>query len=236
MIQQEDKKIIQIKNAMKYAFPHTIPVMTGFLVLGMAYGVLMQANGYGTLWAVLMSGIAFCGSMQFVAVSLLTSPFQPVEAFLLSLMVNARHLFYGISMLDRFKGLGKVRLFLIYTLCDETFSISSSVQAPDGIDRRYFYFSISLLNYIYWVFATFLGGILGSFITMNTKGLDFVLTALFVVLFMEQMKTKENHTPGIIGILCSIVSLIIFGPNGMVIPAMIFILFTLLVRRKALCT
>lgn len=221
---------------MKYAFPHTIPVMTGFLVLGMAYGVLMQANGYSTLWAVLMSGIAFCGSMQFVAVSLLTSPFQPVEAFLLSLMVNARHLFYGISMLDRFKGLGKVRLFLIYTLCDETFSISSSVQAPDGIDRRYFYFSISLLNYIYWVFATFLGGILGSFITMNTKGLDFVLTALFVVLFMEQMKTKENHTPGIIGILCSIVSLIIFGPNGMVIPAMIFILFTLLVRRKALCT
>ncbi|MEM1485853.1 AzlC family ABC transporter permease [Oscillospiraceae bacterium PP1C4] len=228
-------KTWQIIHAMKCAFPHTIPVMTGFLVLGMAYGVLMQANGYSTLWAVLMSGIAFCGSMQFVAVTLLTSAFQPVHAFLLSLMVNARHLFYGISMLDRYKGLGKIRGFLIYTLCDETFSISSSVQVPDGIQKKYFYFFISFFNYLYWVFATFLGGIVGSFVVIRTKGLDFVLTALFVILFVEQMNTPENRPSGIIGVGCSIVSLIIFGPNRIVIPAMILIVSTLLFRRKKLC-
>ncbi len=223
-------------SAMKCAFPHTIPVMTGFLVLGMAYGVLMQANGYSTLWAVLMSAVAYCGSMQFVAVTLLTSAFQPFQAFLLSLMVNARHLFYGISMLDRFKGLGKIRGFLIYTLCDETFSISSSVQVPDGVEKKYFYFFISFFNYLYWVFATFLGGVVGSLMVIRTKGLDFALTALFVVLFMEQMSKPENRASGIIGVGCSIVSLLIFGANKLVIPSMILIVSTLLIRRKKLCS
>lgn len=186
--------------ALKAAFPHTIPVLTGFLVLGMAYGVLMQTKGYGTLWAVLMSAIAFCGSMQFAAITLLTTVFDPISAFLLSLMVNARHLFYGISMLEKYKGLGKVRAFLIYTLCDETFSISSSIEPPENVSRKYFYLSISFLNYIYWVAGTFLGGVLGGLISFNTDGLDFVLTALFVVLFMEQMQSRGNRASGIIGL------------------------------------
>ncbi len=219
-------------QTMKVTFPRTIPVFTGFMVLGIAYGILMQTKGYGVIWSVAMSAIAFCGSMQFVAITLLTVAFNPLQAFLLSLMVNARHVFYGISMLDKYKGLGKVRGFLIYTLCDETFSISSSIQPPEGIHRKFFYLSISLLNYSYWVFGTLIGGLVGGFITFNTLGLDFVLTALFVVLFLEQMKVKQNRIYGFIGLLCTLVALLIFGADQMVIPAMLFILFALMIRRK----
>lgn len=223
------------KNALKAAFPHTIPVLTGFLVLGMAYGILMESKGFNVFWAALMSAMAFCGSMQFAAVTLLTTVFNPIQAFLLSLMVNARHLFYGLSLLDKYKGLGKVRFFLIYTLCDETFSIVSSVTPPKGIERKKFYFFISLLDYLYWIAGTILGNLLGSFITINTEGLDFVLTALFVVLFMEQMKTKENRASGIIGVLGSLIGLCAFGAENMVIPSMAIIFFILLLRRKKLC-
>lgn len=224
-----------MKKALKEAFPHTIPILTGFLFLGMAYGVLMKTKGYGPFWSVLMSAVAFCGSMQFVAITLLTTVFQPVQAFLLSIMVNARHIFYGISMLSKYRGLGKIRYFLVYVLCDETFSITYGVEPPEGVERRYFYFAISLLNYLYWVFGTFIGGIAGNFITFNTEGLDFVLTALFVVLFLEQWKKKENRVMGIVGIVCSILSLLLFGAEQMVIPAMILIVLCLSGGRKKLC-
>ncbi len=226
----------KFRPALRRAFPHTIPVLTGFLAIGITYGVLMQTKGYGLIWSVLMSAIAFCGSMQFVAITLLTSAFDPVQAFLLSIMVNARHLFYGISMLDKYKGLGKIRGFLIYTLCDETFSLSSSIEPPEGIDRKYFYFSISLLDYLYWILGTFLGGLLGNFISFNTQGIDFVLTALFVVLFVDQIKLRENRISGAIGLACTLLSLIIFGTDNLVIPAMAFILVSLLAGRKKLCT
>jgi len=170
--------------ALRAAFPATIPVMTGFLCLGTAYGLLMQSKGYGPGWSVLMSAIAFGGSMQFVAVTLLTTAFDPVQAFLLSVMVNARHMFYGLSLLDKYKGLGKVRAFLIYVLCDETFSLVSTLEPPEGVARRDFYFWLSLLDYLYWITGTALGGLLGSFLTFDTTGLDFALTALFVVLFI----------------------------------------------------
>ena len=136
---------------------------------------------YGTGWSVLMSAVAFCGSMQFVAITLLTVAFDPLQAFLLSIMVNARHLFYGLSMLSKYQGAGKIRLFLIYTLCDETFSISYGVTPPADVQPRYFYLGISLMNYLYWVFGTLLGGTISSFLHVDTTGLDFVLTALFVV-------------------------------------------------------
>lgn len=223
------------KAALTAAFPHTIPVLTGFLVLGMAYGMLMQTKGYGAVWSVLMSAIAFCGSMQFVAITLLTVAFDPVQAFLLSLMVNARHLFYGISMLEKYKGLGAVRAVLIYTLCDETFSISSGVAPPPGISRKYFYLSISLLDYLYWVFGTFLGSVAGKLLTFDTTGLDFVLTALFVVLFIEQVKKRENRLPGLIGLTGTAVCLAVFGAERFVIPAMLLILAMLLLGRNKLC-
>lgn len=231
----EKTKRKSFQKAFISAFPHTVPVLTGFLMLGIAYGVLMQTKGYGTLWAVLMSAIAYCGSMQFVAITLLTVAFNPFQAFMLSLMVNARQLFYGISMLDKYKGLGKAKGFLIYTLCDETFSISSSITLPDGVNRKYFYLSISLLNYSYWVLGTALGGIVGNFITFNTNGLDFVLTALFVVLFLEQMKKKENRISGFIGLAGTIIGLSLFGANNLVIPSMLIILAILLAGRKKIC-
>lgn len=219
-------------RALRAAFPHTIPVLTGFMGLGIAYGVLMQAKGYGVLWSVAMSAIAFGGSIQYVAITLLTTAFDPVQAFLLSLMVNARHLFYGLSMLEKYKGVGKIKGMLIFMLCDETFSISCAVEPPPGVERNDFYFWISLLDYSYWVLATFIGGVLGNFIRFNTKGLDFVLTALFVVLFLEQWKVKENRVAGMIGVVCAVISLALFGSGNLVIPAMTLILITLLCGGK----
>lgn len=223
----------EIKAAFLTAFPDTIPVLTGFIGLGMAYGILMETKGYGPIWSLLMSAIAFCGSMQFVAITLLTIAFNPIQAFLLSIMVNARHLFYGISMLNKYKGLGKIRFFLIYTLCDETFSLVSSLEPPANINRKYYYFAISLLDYLYWIIGSFLGGIVGGLISFNTKGLDFVLTALFVVLFLEQWKTKNNRTPAIIGLVATVISRLIFGASNLVIPAMILILLILIGGRKS---
>ncbi|WP_099204643.1 AzlC family ABC transporter permease [Scatolibacter rhodanostii] len=222
----------EIKKAVLMAFPHTIPVLTGYLILGMAYGILMQTKGYGAFWSVLMSLVAYGGSMQFAAIALLTSVFNPLQAFLLSLMVNARHLFYGISMLDKYKGLGKARAILIFMLSDETFSISSSVAPPQEVNRKYFFLTISVLDYLYWAVGTFLGSVIGGFITFNTAGLDFVLTALFVVLFLEQTKQKENQTAGVIGLLAAIVGRLMFGAENMVIPSMVIILLVLLLGRK----
>ena len=224
------------KSALRAAFPVTIPVLTGFTCLGLAYGVLMETKGYGPLWSTLMSAIAFGGSMQFVAITLLTTVFDPVQAFLLSVMVNARHIFYGLSFLDKYKGLGKIRAYLIYTLCDESFSLISTVEPPEHAEKKDFYFWISFLNYSYWVVATALGGLLGKFITFDTTGLDFALTALFVVLFMEQWKKKENRFAGVVGIACAAASLAIFGADRMVIAAMALILLVLLGGRKRVCT
>ena len=222
-------------KALSAAFPHTLPVLAGFLVLGIAYGMLMLEKGYGPQWSVLMSAVAFCGSMQFVAITLLTTAFQPVEALILSLLVNARHLFYGLSMLDKYKGFGKIKGFLIYTLCDETFSIVSSAAPPEGVEPKYFYLSISLLDYLYWVGGTLIGGLIGSWMPFDMKGLDFALTALFVVLFLEQMKKKSNWILGMIGIACALISRFVFGAANMVLPALAIILITLLAGRKKLC-
>lgn len=221
-------------GALRAAFPATIPVMTGFLCLGVAYGVLMQTKGYGPLWSVLMSAIAFGGSMQFVAITLLTTAFDPLQAFLLSVMVNARHIFYGLSLLGKYKGLGKVRPFLIYVLCDETFSLVSTLEPPEGVERREFYFWISLLDYSYWIAGTALGGLVGNLITFDTTGLDFALTALFVVLFLEQWKKRANRPAGVLGIVCAAVTLAAFGADNLVIPAMALILVLLLVLRPRL--
>lgn len=226
----------RLGSVLRAAFPHTIPVLTGFLFLGVAYGVLMNTKGYGPLWATLMSAVAFCGSMQFVAISLLTTVFNPVQALLLSFLVNARHLFYGIAMLEKYRGLGKARIPLIYVLCDETFSLVSTVEPPQGVDKKRFYLSVSLLDYAYWVLGTALGGLLGDFIPFDTAGLDFALTALFVVLFLEQWKKKENRAAGLIGICATAACLLAFGPDNLVIPAMLVIVAILLMGRKKLCT
>ena len=223
-----------LRRTLAAAFPHTVPVLTGYLVLGMAYGVLMQAKGYGAIWAFLMSAVAFCGSMQFVAITLLTSAFDPVGAFLMSLMVNARHLFYGVSMLGKYRGMGWAKVPLVYTLSDETFSIVSSVEPPEGRRARDFYLAVSVLDYIYWVGGSVLGALAGKFIRLDTTGLDFALTGLFVVLFIEQVKNPENRRSGVIGMACTVAALAVFGADKLVIPAMILVLVVLLLGRKKL--
>lgn len=217
------------------AFPSTLPVFTGFLILGLAYGVLMHSKGYNALWSLLFSIISFSGSMQFVAITFLTSIFAPLQALIMSLMIGARHLFYALSMLDKYKGTGKLKAFLIYYMCDETFAINASDQVPEGMEDKDFYFTVSFLNMFYWVSASFLGGVLGNFITINTAGLDFALTALFVVLFIEQLKSTKQSVCGLIGIVATGISLALFGANNMVIPVMVLIFLTLLGGKKYLC-
>ncbi len=228
-------KQYKVQGALRAAFPHTLPVLTGFACLGMAYGVLMAGKGYGPLYSTMMSAVAFCGSMQYVAITLLSVAFDPLQAFLLSLMVNARHLFYGLSLLPKYQGTGRLRGALIYLLCDETFSITCTVKPPPGVEPTYFYAAISFLDYFYWVAATLVGGVLGSLIRFETGGLDFVLTALFVVLFLDQWQHKGNRLSALIGVGCSLACLLVFGPGSFMIPAMVCIVASLLGGRKALC-
>ena len=222
------------KGSVAAAFPHTVPVLTGFLVLGIAYGMLMQSKGYGAPWALLMSGVAYCGSMQFAAISLLTSAFDPLGAFVMSLLVNARHLFYGVSLLEKYRGIGSAKPVLIYLLCDETFSIISSVEPPEGVRPGNFYLAISVLDYLYWVGGTLLGSLAGQFIRFDTTGLDFALTGLFVVLFIEQVSNPKNRASGVVGLGCSVAALAVFGADRLGIPAMILVLAALLIGRKKL--
>lgn len=225
----------EIRKAFRAAFPHTVPVLTGFACLGMTYGVLMSGKGYGPLWATLMSAIAFGGSMQYVAITLLTIPFDPLGAFLMSLLVNARHLFYGLSLLKKYKGMGAMRNALIYGLCDETFSVVYAAIPPEGVNPRNFYLAITLLHYTYWVTATLLGGVLGSLISVNTGGLDFVLTALFTVLFLEQWQHKGNRLSAVIGVAVTVVCLLAFGAASFIIPSMLLILASLIAGRRVIC-
>ena len=223
-----------ITRAVRAAFPHTVPILTGYLVLGAAYGLLMQTTGFGAPWVLLMSAVAYCGSMQFVAITLLAGAYDPLQALLMSLMVNARHLFYGVSMLGKYRGIGAVKPLLIYTMSDETFSVVSSVQPPAAVPPSDFYLGVSLRGYFYWFGGALLGYVAGQFITFDTTGLDFALTGLFAVLFIEQLKNPQNRASGVIGLVCTTAALAVFGPDSLVIPAMLLVLAVLLVGRKKL--
>ena len=202
---------------------------------GMAYGLLMANAGYGVFWALLLSLLCYAGSMEFVAVSLLTAGFDPVQALLMALMINARHAFYGLSMLEKYRGTGWARPFLIFSLTDETFSLVSTLEPPDGVTRRDFYFWISLLDYLYWQMGSVLGALIGGLLPFDTTGLDFALTALFIVLFLEQWRKRENRPAALIGLGCTAVSLAVVGADRLVIPAMVLILAVLLGGRNKLC-
>ena len=221
-------------KALKAAFPYTIPILMGFLFLGLAYGFYMNSKGFSFWWPLLMSATIFAGSMEFVTVSLLCGTFNPVYAFLLALMVNARHLFYGISMLEHFKGAGRKKWYLIFGMCDESFSILCSTKSPKGVDKGWFMVFVTLLNQCYWVAGATLGGILGSFIPFNTQGIDFVMTALFAAIFIDQWKSQKNHLPALVGLAVPAVCLIIFGPDQFILPSMALILTVLSLLKKPL--
>jgi 4-azaleucine resistance transporter AzlC len=224
----------QIWRAFRSAFPYTVPILAGFIFLGIAYGIFMNSLGFGAFYPILMSLLIFAGSMEFVAANLLLVAFNPINALFLTLMVNARHLFYGISMLDKYRGTGMKKSYLIFGLCDESFSINCTVDIPNNVDKGWFMFFVTLLNHSYWVVGSAIGGIFGSFVKFNTEGLEFVMTALFVVIFIEQWMKEKKHHSALVGLGLSTVSLIIFGGNHFIIPAMFAILGVLTLLRKPL--
>lgn len=222
------------RKAFKSAFPYTIPIMTGFLFLGLAYGIYMNVSGFSFVYPMIMSFLIFGGSLEFVAVEMLLSPFAPVQVFVMTLLIQARHIFYGISMLDKFKGMGWKKFYLIFGMCDETFSINYTAKIPKDVDKGWFMFFVTVLNHFYWVFGATLGGLVGSLINFDTNGISFVMTAMFVVIFLEQWLKEKNHTSSIIGIGTSVVCLVIFGADSFMIPTMIGILALLSLLKNKL--
>ena len=223
------------KAAFRAAFPLTLPICVGFLFLGMSYGFLMKSSGFATIWTAAMSLFIFAGSMEFIAMNLLIASFNPIYSFLLTLMVNARHLFYGISMLERYRGMGWKKPYLVFGLCDETFSINCTAKVPQDVDRGTFYLIVTMLNQCYWVTGAITGSLLGNILTFNTEGLDFVMTALFTVMLVNQWEEKEDHRPAIAGIAASLLCLLVFGSDIFLIPTMaaIVLIFALMAKREA---
>ncbi len=208
------------RELLKYSFLATLPVMAGYIVLGFGFGILLNNKGYSFLWAVLMSATIYAGSMQYVAVDLLSGGASLLSTALVTLLVNARHIFYGVSMIENYKDTGAAKPYLIFSLTDETYSLVCSPQLPEGIDRKKYYLAVSFLNQCYWVFGSFLGGLLGSAISFNTTGIDFAMTALFVVVFVEQWEKTNQHIPALLGLAASVVCLLIFGSANFLIPTM----------------
>ena len=228
------RKSQTILPALRAAFPKTIPIFAGFWFLGLTYGIYMHTAGFSFWYPMLMSLTIFAGSVEFVAVNLLLGAFNPVQAFVMALMINARHLFYGISMLDRYNGTGWKKFYLIFGMCDESFSINYTAEIPPDVDRGWFMFFVTLLNHLYWFTGATLGGIFGSLIQFNTEGLEFVVTAMFVVIFLEQWLKEQRHTSSLLGLALSLLCLLAFGAERFITPAMLAILGVLTLLRAPL--
>ena len=224
----------KIKAAFFAAFPNTIPIFAGFLFLGIAYGIYMNQSGFKFYYPMFMSFIIFAGSVEFATVSWLLGSFNPVNIFFLTLMINARHLFYGLSMLEKYNIPGWKKLYLIYGMCDESFSINATVDVPKNIDKGLFMFFVTMLNQIYWVAGATIGGIFGSFIPFDTNGIEFVMTALFVVIFLENWLKEKDHSASVIGLFISFICLTVFKGTNFIIPSMIIILSVLTLLRGRL--
>lgn len=221
--------MIQQKNTLSKAFYKTVPVMAGYIVLGTGFGILLRNAGYGMLWALSMSLFIYAGSMQYVGVGLLTGGASVITTAITTIMVNGRHLFYSISMIDKYKNAGKYKPYMIFALTDETYSLLCDDNDNDNLYR----FLVSLFNQSYWVTGTLIGSILGKVIPFSTRGIEFSMTALFIASFTEQWITSKNHVPAVIGILCTTLCLVLLGPDKFLIPAMFLITFVLtLIRRK----
>ena len=220
------------KKHLKAVFLDTVPVLTGYLFLGMGFGILLSENGYGVLWALAMSIFVFAGSGQYLAVSLLANSSGLLSAAIATLLVNARHLFYGISLLEKYKGAGKKKPYLIFALTDETYSLVTQNEPPEGMSRHSYCFTVSVLDHIYWITGCTLGALVGQFIPINYEGIDFVLTALFVTMFVDRWLTNKDHFSAIVGACATLVSLLLFGSEFFLIPAMVLIALLLTLSPK----
>lgn len=222
------------KRTLKYAFTASLPVMAGYVVLGMGFGILLQDKGYGWYWAFLMSLTIYAGSMQYVAVDLLTAGATVLASALMTVMVNIRHLFYGISMLEKYGRTGKEKPYLIFSLTDETYSLVCAPQLPEDVDEHGYYLAVSLMNQCYWITGSVIGAVAGASFSFDSTGIDFAMTALFVVIFVEQWEKAKSHLPALTAVVISVVCRLIFGASGFLIPAMIGITAALFLERSYL--
>jgi len=222
---------VGLSRTFRAAFTASLPVLTGYLFLGAGYGVLMHKLGYGPVWTALVSIIVFGGTIQYIATGLFAAGFQPLYAFVVSVVVNARHLFYGFSMLEKYRGTGWKKFFLIFWLTDETFSLVCSDDIPESIDHAWYRWFISGLNYCYWIVGGVAGNAAVSVFQFNAKGIEFVMTSLFTVIVVNQWRATENHYPAAVGVAASVVCLLIFGAEYFIIPSMILITIALLLAR-----
>ncbi|QNO14687.1 AzlC family ABC transporter permease [Alkalicella caledoniensis] len=221
-----------MKKEIKAAIPVTLPVMMGYVSVGTAFGLLFEQTGYNFLWAFLMSSIVYAGAMQFIAIQLFTAGVGFVEMAIVTLFVNLRHMFYGLSFIKFFNGMGRRKTYMIFSLTDETYSLLGNVKIPEGLDKRKFFFTIAIMNQLYWITGTMIGSLAGTMINFNTEGLDFAMTALFVVIFIDQWRSYKTHLPAIIGTICTGLALWVFGPEQIILPAMASITLALVMFRK----
>ena len=219
-------------RAFRAALPHTIPILAGYLFLGMTYGVYMVQSGFPFWVPMLTSLLVYGGSLEFVIVNLLLGAFHPLQAFLMALLIQARHLFYGVSMLDKYRDTGRKKPYLIFALSDETFSVTCSADVPEGVNRGWFYFFVTWLDQLYWFSGATLGALGGMLIRFNTQGLDFAMTALFVVIFINQWRKDRQHISALAGLGLSVLSLWIFGAENFLLPAMAAILAALALLQR----
>ena len=203
------------------AFPYTVPVLMGYLSIGIVFGWMMSAAGYVPLWSALMSMTIYAGSGQYLGVSLLSTAAPLADVALLTLIINFRHLVYGLSMLEKFRGMGARKWYMMFSLTDETYALLAGVEAPEGVEPRDFYFAIALLDQLYWIAGSVIGAVAGALITINTQGIDFAMTALFTVIFIEQWKGAKSHIPALTGIIAGIGCLLVFGPDNFILPTLL---------------
>ncbi len=222
------------KHAYKKAFPYTLPVLTGYLFIGIAFGVMFAEVGYNTLWASLMSLLVFAGSGQYLATHFFEPDYSFLQMIFLTLMVNIRHVFYGVSLLGKFSGMGLRKWYMIFGLTDETYSLLCTTQIPEDVETNQFLFAIATLDHVYWIVGTIIGSLAGTYIPFNSQGIEFAMTALFVVIFLELWMDKRNRIPAGIGILCGVVCLLLFGSSQFVLPSMIAMSGLLILGRKTL--
>lgn len=222
------------REALAPAFRASIPIMAGYGFLGLTYGIYMHELGFGFLYPMLLAITVYAGSAEFLLGNMLVGSFHPLQAFLMVLVVNARHLFYGLTMLEKYKGMGWKKFFLIFGMSDETFAITSSIKPPHGVDRGWYLLWITWLDETYWVLGATMGGLIGPLLTFNLRGLDFVLTAMFTAIFVDNWLKEKNHTSSISGLAITGTCLIIFGADNFIIPSMVVTLIFLTLMKKKL--
>lgn len=222
------------RKALTAAFPATVPVLMGYLAIGMAFGLMLETAGYGVGWALLMSMTIYAGSGQYLGVSLLATGASLSQAAFLTLMINFRHLVYGLSMLEKFRGMGARKFYMIFSLTDETYALLSSARVPERVDPHAYYFAIAVLDHGYWILGSVIGSVAGALISFDTTGIDFAMTALFIVIAVDQWKTYRSHLPALLGCGITVLSLVILRPDAMLIPALCVIIVALLLLRARL--